>query len=67
MSRIQKSELLAYVDAAANLANCLNSNIVNDEGAITYDTVLALNEFVKAAKAIEHVTDPLQADRVRLN
>lgn len=60
-------ELANYVDAAANLAALVESDLLNNDGILTKETILALNEFVFAQHAIADVTNALQKEIIKLN
>lgn len=61
-------ELFAvYVNAAADLAENVKRNIKYDDAILDDGTVLALNNFIKAAQAIKYLTDELNKDKVSIN
>lgn len=58
--------LVKYINTATDLADNVRRNIQAGTG-IDNATVLALNEFIKTAHAIKHLTDEIKKDTVSIN
>jgi len=61
-----KELFTVYINTAADLAENVKRNI-KDDAMIDDATVLALNNFIKAAQAIKYLTDELNKDKVSIN
>lgn len=65
-SKVTKKAFVRYVDAAADLADCIKRNIQKDS-TIDDKTVLALNEFIIASNAVKDLTDELKETDIKYN
>lgn len=62
---ITQKALLEYVNAAADLAECVKQN-VRKGGKITNETVIALNNFIIASNEIKYLTIALEKNNLKL-
>lgn len=64
---ISVTDLAVYVEAVSNLAMSVESDIIDNEGVIRENTVLALNNFAKAMAKVSAVVDHLEQQNKKLN
>ncbi len=67
MTKITIQALADYVEDSANLAESIIKDITDNDGAISEETVLALNEFMKSAETIVNFTSDLQLSKSKLD
>jgi transketolase len=60
-------KLSAYVNASADLAESVRDDIKHNNGVITDETVLALNQLIISSHEVAAITNALQPNKVRLN
>jgi hypothetical protein len=65
--KMLEAKLAIYVNAAADLAESVRLDIVDNDEQISKDTILALNRFVQASQEVAVVTNALQPDNTKLN
>jgi hypothetical protein len=60
------SDILKYVDAACTLAESLERDITKS-ARISTVTIVALNQFMVAAKNVQPLLDMVEVDKLKLN
>lgn len=60
-------KLSAYVNAAADLAEALKTDIKINNAVISNDTILILNRLIISSHEVADLTNALQPNKVRLN
>lgn len=64
---ISEFDLAKYVCAVSDLAVSIEDDLTNNNGVISNNTIVALNEFAKAMEKISAVVDKLESQNKKLN
>ncbi len=60
-------QIIAYVDAASDLAEQVTADLKTKDRKVSDETVLKLSKFIAKAGAFQKLLDSVEAARVKLN